>query len=415
MKAVKIIAALVISLMVQGCWGSRESDEIAYVLVMGLDKGPGQNILVTFQIANPKTIAGQAGGGGGGGGQGEAARPLITDTTVALLPIGAFNLLNVERSREISLLHTTAFIFSEELARQGLGSYLNSLERYRETRGTAFVFVSRGKAKDFIEKNQPLLEINPSKQYELLRRTSRVHGLTQIIQFSEFYQRTKTPASNPVAPLVAINRVNPADKQEPPKKNTLGDYLAGEMPSDKEDTQFLGTAVFRRDRMVGSLTGDQTRYFNMLTGMLSESFLIIEDPKRNGYSLGVTLRQARKPVVKVDLGGDRPKVDVEMYQEPEIVGISSGLNYESQELKAVLEEKLAKIIRNRCQEVVNIAQEDFRSDIFGFGRYARMKFLTLDSWYAYRWEEMFPIAEVNININLKIRRTGLMLDTREAK
>ncbi|MFZ5652447.1 MAG: Ger(x)C family spore germination protein [Bacillota bacterium] len=408
MRAVRIVALILAVMMIQGCWGSRESDEIAYVLAMGFDKGPGQNVIISFQIANPKAIAGVAGGGGGGGGA--DSRPLITDSIVALLPIGAFKLLNVERSREISLLHTTAFIFSEEVARQGLTPYLNSLERYRETRGTSFVFICRGKAKEFIKKNQPILEINPSKQYELLDRTSMLHGLTPVTQFSEFYLRTKSMAANPVAPLVAVSRKNTDVKEQPPK-NRLGDYLAGEMPSDGDRSQFLGAAVFRRDRMVGELTGDETRYLNMITGKIRESFINIEDPLRKGKSLGVTLRQTRSPGVKINIDGSRPEIKVDIYQEPEIVGISSGINYESTDLKPVLEEALEKIIRDRCREVVSRAQEEFRSDIFGFGRYARMKFLTLGQWREYSWEDAFPTAAVDIHVHVKIRRTGLMLET----
>lgn len=409
MRAVRVVALLLVILVLQGCWGNRETDEIAYVLVMGFDKGPGQNVIVTFQIANPKAIAGVIGGGGGGGGA--DSKPLITDSTVAILPIGAFKLLNVERSREISLLHTTAFIFSEEVARQGLAPLLNPLERYRETRGTAFVFVCRGKAREFIKKNQPILEINPSKQYELLDRTSMLHGLTPVTQFSEFYSRTKSMAVNPVAPLAAVGRKS-TDLKEPPPKNRLGHYLAGEMPSDGEHIQFLGAAVFRGDRMVGELTGDETRYLNMITGKMKESFIIIEDPLRKGHSVGVTLRQARSPGVKVNIEGDRPEIRIDIYQEPEIVGISSGVNYESTKLKPVLEEALEKIISERCRRLASLAQEEFRSDIFGLGRYARMKFLTLGQWREFSWEDVFPAAAVDIQVHVKIRRTGLMFETR---
>lgn len=408
MRAVKIVALVLMVLLTQGCWGSRETDEIAYVLVMGFDKGPGQNVVVTFQTANPKAIAGVVGGGGGGGGA--DSRPLITDSTVAPLPIGAFKLLNVERSREISLLHTTAFIFSEELARQGLAPLLNPLERYRETRGTAFVFVCRGKAKEFIKKNQPILEIDPSKLYELLDRTSMLHGLTPVTQFSEFYPRTKSMAANPVAPLAAVGRRN-IDLKEQPPKNSLGDYLAGEMPSDGEHIQFLGAAVFRGDKMVGELTGDETRYLNMITGKMKESFIIIEDPLRKGHSVGVTLRQARAPGVKVNIKGERPEIRVDIYQEPEIVGISSGINYESTKLKPVLEEALEKIISERCRRLTSRAQEEFRSDIFGLGRYVRMRFITLGQWREFSWEDVFPAAAVDIKVHVKIRRTGLMLET----
>ncbi|MCL5935391.1 MAG: hypothetical protein M1543_02730 [Firmicutes bacterium] len=65
MRAVKLAASVILILMLAGCWGSLETDEVAYVMAMGFDKGPGNSLVVTFQIANPKAISGLAGVGGG--------------------------------------------------------------------------------------------------------------------------------------------------------------------------------------------------------------------------------------------------------------------------------------------------------------------------------------------------------------
>lgn len=407
MKAAKLVSSVLLILMLSGCWGSRETDEIAYVIAIGFDKGPGKDLIMTFQIANPRTIAGQAGGGGGG----DKSRPLITVSTIAKLPIGAFNLLNAELSRHFSLLHTRAFVFSEELAREGLQHYLAPLNRYREARGTAFIFISRGKASDFLAKNQPQLEITPAKQYDLVAAVRALHGLAPAVQFRQFYENTKTTSQEPVAPLVSINEKG-LNTGETPEPNKLGDYLAGDLPSNKGQVQFIGTAVFKEDRMVGMLTGDETRYLNMITGELKQSFLIIQDPKASEEPLGMTLRQARKPVIKVRFTPERPVIVINIYQEPELVGVSSGINYENTKLKPVLEKALEDIIKRRCYELVTRTQEEFRSDIFGFGRYARMNFLTVDEWKKADWEKIYPYAGLDINVHVKIRRTGLMFKTR---
>ncbi|MFZ5644028.1 MAG: Ger(x)C family spore germination protein [Bacillota bacterium] len=405
MRAAKLLVIFLIVMLLQGCWGSRETDEIAYVLVMGFDKGPDNNIMMTFQIANPKAIAGPAGGGGG-----EKEKPLITISTLAPLPIAAFNLINVERSREISLLHTTAFIFSEELAREGLIAYLNPLQRYPETRGTAFVYVSKGKAREFMVKNQPELEITPSKQYELISRIERIHALAPVVQFQDFYRATKALDIQPVAPLVALQKEG-FESYRPEGFGKLGDYTAGNLPSNKGETQFLGAAVFKMDRMVGQLTGDETRYFNMLTGKMASSFITVIDPLKENSAIGLTLKQARKPDIKVTLAGGRPLIEIEVFQEPEIVGIASGINYEGEKLKPVLEKELANLIKERCQELIARTQEEFASDIFGFGRYARANFLTVSDWRDYDWQRAYPGAKVDVKVSLKIRRTGLMLET----
>jgi spore germination protein KC len=414
MRALKAGAVFLLAMALAGCWGSRETDEIAYIVAMGFDKGPDNSLIMTFQIANPRTIAGASGAsGGGGGGGGGNSQALITVSTEAKLPIGAFNLLNTELSRSFSLLHTRAYIFSEDLAREGLRQYLNPLERFRETRGTAFVYICRETAREFMMKNQPRLEVTPVKQYELVAGVNRRHGLAPVVQFREFYENTKSPVQEPVAPLVNVSEKGIHAPPSPP--NRLGDFYAGDMPSDRGFVQFLGAAVFRGDKMVGRLTGDETRYLNMITGNLREGFLIIEDPESPELPLGITLRQARKPDIKVRFGGEVPEVNVDIYQEPEIVGVASGIDYEAPGKKPVLEKALEEIIRQRCSEVVARSQDEFKSDIFGFGKYARMNFLTVSRWENAHWVENYPRARVNINVHVKIRRTGLMMKTRQIR
>jgi len=127
--------------------------------------------------------------------------------------------------------------------------------------------------------------------------------------------------------------------------------------------------------------------------------------------VGINVSQARSPRIKVDLDGDNPGITVDVYIEAELFGISSGENYEAPEKKKVMEKALKDLIKKECQLIVNRSQEEFNSDIFGFGRHAKKKFLTLDQWRKYNWAEAYSRSNVAIKVNLTIRRTGLMLKT----
>lgn len=413
MRAARFVAVLILSALLTGCWGSQETDELAYVLAVGFDKGPENNVITTFQIANPIAVGGTATSGGGGGGGGRQAKPLINVTTIQRLPIGAFSLVGTQRSREISLLHATAYVYSEELAKEGLSDYLFPLNRFRETRGTALVLICKGRARDFLEKNIPVLEADPAKQYHHLIMLNRRHGLSVISTYSEFYSKTKSDSVQATVGMAAISKEDVDWKA--PAPDTLGDYTAGDLPSNKGEAQFLGVAVFDGDRMVGEITGDEARYLNMLTGDLFQSYLTITDPIKKDESIGLSLLQASAPKVKVTFSAEGPVIDVDLYQEPNIVGISSGINYESVELKPVLERALEDLLRERCRQLVTRSQEEFRADIFGFGKVAKKNFLTLDQWEQYDWIKMYPQARVNINVHVKIRRTGLMFKTQPVR
>lgn len=423
MRAVKLCALLALAfslLVLPGCWGSKETDEVAYVLVAGFDKGEKDDIVVTANIANPREIAGVSGGGEGGGGGGSSAGT-VTLSVESYAPIAALNLLSTVVDRQISLSHTRAYVFSEELAREGTGRWLIALSRYREVRGTAQIFVCRGKASDYINTNKPALETSPAKQFELIANLSGNHGLYPSVQFVEFYSHIKSFSAQALAPLVAIHEggLESADSEmNKVGDSELGKYTAGEIPvAGESKSQVMGTAAFRGDKMVGTLNGQETRYYLLLKGDFVHGLTSIPDPFSEGQAekvalIGFQLHQGSKPQYRtyIDENGN-VFIDVEIFLEPEIVASTSFVSFERPDLKPVLEEAISKYIEQGCNTLVKRAQEEFRSDIFGFGYYVKRNFWTIKPWEEFNWLGRFPDAQVNITVHSNIRRTGLMLKT----
>ena len=425
MRAVKLCALLVLAfalLTLPGCWGSRETDEIAYVLVVGLDKGEKDNIVVTVSIANPRTIAGvSGGGGGGGGGGGPESKGTIVLSVETYAPAALVNLFNTTINRQMSLSHTRAYVFSEELAREGVGKWFLTFARYREVRGTAQIFVCRGKAKDFIEKNNPSLELNPTKQFELIAYLSKSHGLYPTTHFGDFYSDIKSRAIEASAPLVAIHEGGLESAKPGVSKGgdiALGKYIAGEVPiSGGNKAQAIGTAVFREDKMVGYLNGQETRYYLMIRGLFEHGFTSIPDPFTEGPELetsyiGFQIHQGRSPKYTTHIDEDgNVSIDVEIFLEPEIIASTSSVSFERQDLKTILEEAFSRYIEQGCNTLVKRTQEEFKSDIFGFGYQVKHNFWTIPPWEEFKWLARYPDAQVNITVYTRIRRTGLLLKT----
>jgi len=402
-----------------GCWGSRETDEVAYILSIGIDRGEQDRYLVTISIANPQNIAGAgAGGASGGGSAGEGglgSTVIMSVESSAVIP--SLNLFDTSVDRKLSLLHTKAYIISEELAREGLHDLLLPLLRYRELRGTALVLVSRGSARDFIEKNKPLLELSPTKQFELIRELSGDHGLYASTLLVHFYNELKALSVEGTSPLVAIReggRGTAAPAAGDGGRHVLGDYKAGEVPvRGGNPAQIIGNAVFRGDRMVGVIGGEEARYLLMLQGKFREGKLTVADPlAAEPEVVALLVKQARSPKIRTEIDPEgNVAIDVEIYLEPEIIGIMSGIDYETKENKAVLEEAVSLEIQRGCQELIRRTQEEFRSDIIGFGEKVKHHFWTLSAWEEFRWLDHYPEAEVNVTVHSRIRRTGLQLKT----
>lgn len=412
-RACALILLAFMLLTLTGCWGSRETDEVAYVLALGFDKGEKENLVITVMIANPKVIAGISSDGGGEEGGGGA----LIYSVESYAPLAAIDLLNTTIDRRVSFLHTKAFLFSEELAREGLAKWLNPLNRYRELRGSAQVFVCRGKAKDFIEKNKPPLELSPTKQVELLSMMSKETGLYHNTQFREFYEETKSDFIQPSIPLVAIHEGG-LESAKPGigrgGEAPLGKYIAGEVPIDgSNQAQVIGSAVFKGDKMVGILNGQETRYYLALRGLFQSGITGIPDPLEPNTPVGLMMYQARRPkyTTAMDPEGN-VTINVDIYNEPEIINIMSGNNYENPDNKALLEQTLSEQSQVGFHNLIRRTQEEFQSDIFGFGNQVKRKFWTVQSWKDFQWLKRYPEAQINVVVHNKIRRTGLQLETK---
>lgn len=407
-QVIFILPVLFSLLFFSGCWGAREPDELAYVLATGIDKGKENIVKVTFEVAVPKAIP-----GGGGGGE---EKPFKDISVEAASLFGALRLGNSFVGRELTLLHNRVVIVSEEIAREGVSTYINPLIRSREIRRNTFILVARGSAANFIKKNQPLIERYPSRQMDFLLDNASTTGFSLTSIINEFTEALKSPGREAVATLVGVNEGREGeDKKLSQEEKAFHEtaYLPGDVPRQGGNAvEAIGLAAFRGDKLVGYLDGNQTRYYQMLTGDFETAVFTFPDPRKpEQYIIVLELKEELPPKVKVDLSGPGPKVEVDIILEADILSIQSGINYETGDERERLKHYLEEVITREMQEVIKKSQQEFKSDIFGFGEYTRHYFWTWQDWKEYGWLERYLEAEVVVNTELLFRRPGMMLRT----
>jgi spore germination protein KC len=392
------------------------------------------------------------------GGKSEKVTEVISVESASLF--GAINLASTFISKDLTFIHNKAVVVSEELAREGLSRYINPLVRNRELRRTNYLLVAKGSASDFIEKNKELVfEKYPSRQMDLLMAASGFTGLTSRTDIHRFYQALKTPGIQPVAALVSAHKeeekkTDEASKDEAKAKDSSKDetkkdgekkdqgqkdekqkavekkkereqrsneqkaeqemaYFAGEVPrkgGNKVDV--MGLAVFRSDKLVGFLDGEETRYYQMVSGHFKKGIFTFPDPVMPKSSIVVVeIKKGRSPDIKIKATPEKTTAQINIVLEGEILSIQSGKNYERGELEQKLQNYIRDYITMKVTSLIKKTQKEYKSDIFGIGTSSRSLFLTWDDWVNYKWVNVYPNVEVNVNTFFNIRRTGLMSKT----
>ncbi len=402
-----IIGVMVMAMLVSGCNGARETDQVAYILALGLDKSAIEGkVLVTYQIAIPRSL-------------GEAGSKIGEQTSVnvsieAANLAEARNLLNTRMARLPNLSHIKAIIIGDELAKKGLVEVVGPIVRFREFRETMYILVVKDdSAYNLLNKLKPRLEFLPTRYIETMMLTARESGYFRPTQIHDFYQRMKTGCMSPYAALVGLNsfdRYQPSAQKSPREK--VDEYLPGGVPRKGvgNPAEFLGTAVFQGNKLVGYLTNEETRILSILQGDFQNAYLVVQDPLKPDKAVNLNARIGSPPKIKARLANGKLSFDVSVLIEGEVTAIPSGINYESEQNRKILEHAFAQLLQDQANSFIE-KTKTWGADVVGFNYYARPFFPTYDDFMKADWRQLYRNADYKVNISVKIRRTALMWRT----
>lgn len=412
MRYTLILVAILtgLSVLLTGCNGAKETDEVAFIIAMGIDMGENGKIKVTYQIAIPR-----AAGGLQASGQEVSGGPTIINSIEAPNIVEARNLLSASMSRYANLSHMRAVFISEELARSRAGDILAPLLRYKEYRSSIFLCVVKERAENFMIANNPKLDYLPSKFLETFEFSSEQNRYHIRADLFDFYIRLKDQGGSPYATYIAMNPLTgqdkPADNKRPNQK--ADSYLAGDMPrtGTQSGTEFVGTAVFSGEgKMVGTLDSAQTRILAILKGEFPHGFWVLADPLEPDNLLGVNLRNGSKPKVNVDLIDGQEVIEIRLFLEGEFANVPSGINYEKTEYRELVEAAISNLITQEVQNFISHTQE-LKSDVAGFGYHLRPRLATYEKLEKTNLEALYKTAKAEVHVTTRIRRTGLIWRT----
>ena len=390
--------------MLSLCSCGDEPDNIAYVVAMGFDKAESNNYYVTIQYAKPSKISGGDSESGGEGGP-----DIIQNMTVEAPNIySAINVANHIVSKKFSLSHTELIVFSDEIAKDGIGDIIDIASKSNEMRPDIFAAVAIGGAGKYLEEVKPTIEVNPAKYYKLIYSQNDTDGIPKT-DLQDFYINKTTHNSNPVLPLAGVAQAEDEEENSSNKtaqENTYGfdykvkNYVAGETAVKSENkSEAMGMALFDGDKMKAVLGAVDTEIYNMLKGNLKKNYISFKNDK-SADPIMIKIYQARKPLIKVDL--DSKKIKIILNMESDLLSKPVD-NFDETET----EQNVLNDIKISCSEFMNKTINEYDCDILGIRREIRKSFLTNKQLEEY--ELNLKDFEIEIDADFSIRRIGMKI------
>ncbi len=399
--------------VLSGCYDRAELEEQAFAVTLGVDRASGHKVQVTARVAVPSKLSGSSGATSGSGNY-QSGTPVTTAMGRNLNE--AILMMNAGIERTINLSHLSAVIFGKSMAREGLLPQLRTLVRYREFRRTLYVFVADSGVTDIFLGDRPVLESSATRLVEDLHDSSRRTGYAPSVQVHEFIGALETPNEDPVLPILSENRQVAKESKKTAgsgkhmQKNRLSTDAGKINRAGGNPVECVGTAIFRGDRMVCALNGEETRLLQFLSGTLRRSTYTIASPTGQKGYLSLNIRDAEPMSVKVNLSVRRPSLRINQVFEAELLGDQTDASFVDAHNRNLLETRLARSLSLSETDLIKKLYIKYRVDPFRFFRYARGQFSTYDEMARYDWRRQLPHVAVQVTANVTLRRLGTQLD-----
>jgi spore germination protein KC len=168
-----LIAILLLSLLLSGCWDRTETNDLAFVLTSAVDLEEDGKYRVSYLLPLPGQMGGASGGGGGTGG----AQSYYIDSEIGKTLRDATYQLQKRIPRKLFLSHRRTVVVGEEVAKKGITQLFDDVPRLPESRLSTYLIVTKGKGYELLN-TKPKFERFPAEAIRELARPPQTMPLS---------------------------------------------------------------------------------------------------------------------------------------------------------------------------------------------------------------------------------------------
>ena len=381
MRVMRVLLIWGITLIfLAGCWNRVEINDIAIVTAIGLDLVEDDQLRLTLQVAVPSKLV----TGGTGGSSGKSTL-VISETGTSVSE--AYRNIQGKLARRIFFSQSRVLLIGEDLAKKGISHIVDFHTRYAEPRINSFIMFTKGEASKIINTMPAFENVSAEETRELAKMSV---GLKIYVR--DFLNMLLTEGIEPFASQFTL---------KPLEVNTK--YKS------KETQAVDGIAVFKGDKLVGWMNESETRGLLWLRNEIKEGVITIKLPEeKGGGNISMEIVRAETNIVPI-LNHGELKLDVDVVTELSVIENDSKLNlFETKGIEEI-QTYAEKVVCKKIGMVVEKAQKEYQSDIFGFGQSVYKKYpKEWNAHYKKDWENEFAQAQVTVHSKALVRRIGLI-------
>lgn len=383
----KLFAVVLCIVFLIGCWDRRELNDLGIVQAVGFDKDSMTgDIIMTCQIIRPGALK-QEGGG--------KKNPVENISTTGKTVYEAIRNISMQFDRRAFYGHNKVVVINEQLAREGVLRFIDLFARNREVRPLSWLIIAKDtRAQDILEVKHGIEELQAAYLEGIIKKGS-VNSKVSTVHVLEFIKGVLSSEIDPIAGVMEIME-QPVFAAEKKEKDIT-----------EKGIKLLGTAVFKRDKLVGYLDDIETRGLNWVTGKVKTGIITVSSPTEKHKFISIVIGRADASI-KPEIIDGKISFTIEVKEEGDIGEQANTADISKLEIFRKIEKMQKDAIEMEIKMAVDKAQKEFRSDILGFGSAFSKKYPKEWNEIKGKWESIFPEVQYSIEVDAKLRKTGLI-------
>ncbi|WP_273323174.1 Ger(x)C family spore germination protein [Vallitalea guaymasensis] len=387
----KVILSLCIILQISllcGCWSKKELDEISILSGIGIDNTDDDKLLLTMQVILHREMKIESQSGKRG-----EERPTQNVEVIGDSLIDANRNFILQTGRRGYWSHVSVIVIGEELAKKGISPILDVLERDNEIRQRTLVLVAKGEAKEILMGETIDLEVIQAYNIKDMIRIAHNDGKSVKVDLRNYFLMSSKESYSSFIPGINIIQTN---------------------GSRNGNIELKDTGIFKENKLVGWFNETETRGLLWILDDIQSCITEVNYPKEKCNSVFIEVLRSRTKVEPVIKNNTLEKI---------VLNVSaSGKIAQSNEYVDITKTKVISEIGKATEEVITKKMigtikkgKSLNVDIFGFGEAIYKKNPKLWKEMEEYWEDIFLSIPVEVNVNMEIKRTGLISKSKKDK
>jgi spore germination protein KC len=351
-----------------GCWDYIEMHDITFAAGICIDKDKFTNeYILTIETLKTST-------------NGEKINSDINQGRGKTLHTALRDAIK-ETGKQIQVSHMKVVIVSQDIAKDGIGSIIDLMNRDVEVRNDMWILVSQmNTASEIFTKGKESDEILSYRLSDNISNYNKI-GKYSATEVFKLLDNITTKGTSATVPMVKLSNTK-----------------------NKSDVEVINTAVFRGDNMVGKLTENE----NMVLQLLKEKKTKFSIPISLSNNMNISLELMnvkRKTNIKINDG----KISMDIYLDIDTALSElpeTKINFVSNPQKNKVKEESEKHIKSQADELIQNLQKKYKTDAIGTGQILSKKKSKYWKKLSGNWNNTFESININVFPTVNIKYSG---------